>query len=177
MSTPNKIGYFERITTTNFALWFSFIAYMGMSIAFVVIMQVWDFWVIDEMFSKERILAHIEALSDKQRLVHVWTTATLDVAYPFAYGTFQAGMAYRYLGRWGRWVAPLGLICIPVDLIEGFAQVMLLTGSTEYISLKIVATPVKLALYFSSLGFAIVAGGRLAHRQRSLRRLEDVGDG
>ena len=120
-------------------------------------MLVWDFVVIDELFIKEDILAHIAALTDEQKRVHTITTATLDVAYPFAYGIFQAGMAYRFLGRWGKWIAPISLICIPVDLIEGFVQVMLLNGMLEYVDLKTIVTPVKLALYIPGLSFALLA--------------------
>lgn len=157
MNTPNSVGFLERTLTTSFSLWLSFSAYLGITLAFLVIMRVWDFQVIDEMFSKEAILAHIDAMSAQQRRVHAIATATLDVVYPFAYGTFQAGMAYRYLANWGRWVAPLSLFCIPVDLIEGFAQVMLLTGSEQYVDLKVVVTPIKLALYLPGLGFTIAA--------------------
>ncbi|MEM1179540.1 MAG: hypothetical protein AAGM22_14425 [Acidobacteriota bacterium] len=157
MTKSSPLDSFERAITTNFALWLSLSAYLIMTLAFVVITRVWDFWLIDEMFSKAKILAHIDALSAEQRRVHAITTATLDVAYPLAYGTFQAGMAYRFLGRWGRRVAPLSLICMPVDLIEGFAQVRLLTGSTHYIGLKVVATPIKLALFVPGLVFALVA--------------------
>lgn len=66
-------------------------------------------------------------------------------------------MAWRYLGTLGKWVAPLSLICIPVDLIEGFSQLMLLTGSLEYLELKTIVTQIKLALYLPGLAFALVA--------------------
>ena len=121
-------------------------------------MHVWDFGIIDEMFVEEEILQHISAMSDEQKRVHVITTATLDVAYPFAYGFFHAGMAYRYLGGWGKWVAaPLIWICMPVDLVEGFAQVMLLRGQSEYVGLKAIVTPIKLAVFMPSLVFTIIA--------------------
>ena len=49
-------------------------------------MQVWGFLMIDEMFKADQIADHIAAMSAKQRQVHIWTTATLDVLYPLAYG-------------------------------------------------------------------------------------------
>ncbi len=131
-------------------------------------MHVWDFLVIDEMFVKPDILAHLSAMTDEQKRVHTITTATLDVAYPFAYGVFQAGMAYRFLGPWGRWIAPLSLICIPIDLTEGLAQVMLLSGNTDWVDLKVIVTPLKLALYLPGLGFALLA--LLILGSRTLRR-------
>lgn len=128
-----------------------------MTLVFGLVMNAWDFVVIDEMFLRDEILAHVGAIAPEQRQVHATMTATLDVAYPFAYGAFQAGMAYRFLGAPGKWIAPLSLLCIPVDLVEGFAQVMLLTGATEFVDLKVVVTPVKLALYVPGLLFALVA--------------------
>ena len=131
--------------------------YLCLTAAFGVVMWVWDFQIIDEMFNAEQILTHVAALTAEQKQVHIITTATLDVAYPFAYGFFQAGMAWRYLGRWGNWIAPLSLLCMPVDLAEGFAQVMILSDHSQFVALKTVATPVKLALYLPGLVGAVVA--------------------
>lgn len=130
-----------------------------MTLLFGVVMQVWDFVIIDEMFDREQILSHIAAMTEQQRRVHAIMTGTLDVAYPLAYGTFQAGMAYRYLGSWGTWIAPLSLICIPVDLLEGFTQVMLLNGGDYWVDLKVVVTPLKIALFTPGLLFALIALG------------------
>ena len=134
-------------------LWWSGGAYVLLSLAFLAVMWIWDFVVIDELFGRQEILAAIAALDQTQKQVHVVITASLDVAYPFAYGIFQAGMAYRYLGLWGRFLAPLSLICIPVDLLEGFAQVMILNEVmlSQFVDLKMVVTPVKLLLYVPGL--------------------------
>jgi len=122
-------------------------------------MGIWNFQVIDELFIKQEIIDSVAALNQTQTKVHILTTATLDVAYPFAYGAFQAGMAYRYLGRIGTFIAPLSLLCIPVDLIEGFAQVMILSDHAQFIDLKTIATPIKLLLYVPGLLAALVALG------------------
>lgn len=149
-------------------LWFSFVAYAVLTLSFGIVMQVWDFVIIDEMFDQAQIRAHIEAMTLEQRSVHALLTSTVDVAYPFAYATFQAGMAYRYLGRWGRWIALLSIVCVPVDLLEGFAQVMLLQGNEPYMALKLIATPVKLALFIPGFLGALIAVG-FAVRQRPQR--------
>lgn len=155
----------EATLTRPSTLAASLVAYLGLSGAFLVVMLVWDFQVIDEVFRRDAILAHVEAMTAEQRRVHAITTATLDVAYPFAYGAFQAGMAYRYLGRWGRWIAPLSLLCIPVDLLEGLAQVLILTGSEGFVGLKTVVTPLKLGLYLPGLAGALAAAA-IALRRR-----------
>lgn len=148
---------FERVITSSRFLIRSGIAYIFLSMSFILVMQIWDFFVIDEMYEKEAILNHIKNLSDTQRQVHSIMTATLDVAYPLIYGPFQAGMALRYLGVWGKPIALLSLFCVPVDLIEGFSQVMLLNGSIDYIDLKTLVTPIKLGLFLPGFTFAIIA--------------------
>ena len=67
-------------------------------------------------------------------------------------------MAYRYLGNLGRWAALLSIFCIPIDLIEGFSQVMLLLGHESFITLKILVTPIKFGLFIPGLCCAIIAG-------------------
>jgi hypothetical protein len=147
----------EQIITRTWILTLSGICYLVMTVLFLLVMRIWDFQLIDEMYSKEAILVQIESMSNDQRYAHALTTATLDVLYPFTYGIFQAGMAYRFLGSWGKWIAPLSLVCIPVDLIEGFSQVMLLTGSLGYVELKAIVTPIKLVSYILGLAFALLA--------------------
>ena len=154
--STHKTWLLSFLCNTAVLRW-SFAAYVLLTLAFGVVMWIWDFQVIDEIFLRQDIINAVVAMDDTQRQVHAVTTATLDVAYPFAYGAFQAGMAYRYLGRWGRWIAPLSLICIPVDLVEGFAQVMILSDQMRYVTLKTVATPIKLALYVPGLIAALIA--------------------
>jgi hypothetical protein len=95
-------------------------------------------------------------------------TGTLDVAYPFAYGAFFIGIALRYFGRFGIYLALPSLLCIPADLTEGLAQVMILTGHEGWMTLKIIATPIKLALYITGLLITLV-GLCLALKSRLAR--------
>ena len=129
-----------------------------MTLAFAAVMAIWDFTIIDEMWDGEQITAHIAAMSETQRQVHAVMTGTLDVAYPLAYGTWQAGMAARFLGNPGRWIALLSIACVPVDLIEGASQIALLMGKAEFLNIKLIATPIKLALFTPGLFLALVAG-------------------
>lgn len=168
-SINNSIFRLEQLITRSWLLKMTGGAYLIMTVLFLLVMKIWDFHLIDETYAKDAILAQIEAMSDVQKYVHAITTATLDVIYPFAYGIFQAGMAFRYLGPWGKSIGLLSLVCIPVDLIEGFTQVMLLTGSLDYVGLKTLVTPIKLILYLPGLAFALVALG-VALRQSRLER-------
>jgi len=122
-------------------------------------MLVWQFGIIDEMYVAEDIRMHIKEMTETQRTVHAWMTGTLDVAYPFVYGAFFAGVALRFFGRFGMYLALPSLLCIPADLTEGLAQVMLLTGQEEWMAVKTTATPIKLVLYISGLLITMVGLG------------------
>ena len=153
--------------TQKNTLWLLFAATLLITISFGVVMQIWDFILIDEMYNADQISGHIAAMSEKQKLVHIWTTATLDVLYPLVFGSLFAGVALKAFSKNGFLLALPSLLCIPVDLIEGFSQVMLLSGHADYMGLKISMTPIKLALFIPGFLIAIVGAFKL---YRELKR-------
>ena len=155
--------------TSNRALWSSFALTLLMTALFGVVMAVWDFVIIDEMFRPDAIRAHVAEMSAEQRRVHAWMTGTLDVAYPFAYGAFLGGMVLRAFPA-KRWLLLPILVCIPADLVEGLSQVMILTGHDGWVAVKAVATPVKLAAYITAIGIALAGLAALVLRKRKARR-------
>jgi hypothetical protein len=155
---PGLYGKFIRFSSKASTIKTSFFLFVFSSLLFLFIMHNWNFKIIDEMYNSEKIMAHIASMSTEQRTVHWIMTATLDVVYPFIYAVFLAGMAYRFLGNFGKCIAPISLICIPFDLAEGFAQIMLLTGSDDFVTLKTIVTPIKLVLFSTGMFFAVVAG-------------------
>lgn len=146
-------------------LWILFFATLVMTLAFGLVMYIWEFGIIDEMYNAEHIRAHIEAMTPKQRKVHAWMTATLDVAYPFAYGGFFIGVALKAFKRAGLWLALPAMLVIPADLIEGVSQVFLLTGHEGFMPVKLIATPTKLILYITALMIAVIGLIKLATRR------------
>ena len=132
-------------------LWITFWLTIALTLCFGVVMYFGQFGIIDEMYVAKYIQAHIDAMSPYQRSVHAWMTGTIDVAYPFAYGAFFIGVAVKYFGRFGLWLALPSFLVIPVDLTEGFAQIMLLTGHENFMGLKQIATQTKIVLYLSGL--------------------------
>lgn len=146
----------ESLLANKSTLWVLFTVTLILTVLFGVVMQVWGFQLIDEMSNAAQIADHIAAMSAKQKQVHIWATATLDVLYPFAYGCLFAGIALKAFGKAGLWLALPSLLCIPVDLTEGYAQMMLLSGSAEFMALKTTATPIKFALFFGGMGIAVV---------------------
>ncbi len=132
----------------------TFASTLVMTVLFGVVMLVWDFELIDEMYRADVIAAHVRAMSAEQRTVHAWMTATLDVAYPLAYGAFFLGAALRFFDH--RWLALPALLVVPVDLAEGVTQVLLLNGNMNVLGLKTILTPLKFAFYLPALAIALV---------------------
>lgn len=155
--------------TRTSTLWRLFWALILLSLAFGVVMYVWDFEIIDEMSNEAAIKAHLAAMSQTQKNVHAIATATLDLAYPFVYGGLFAGMALRFLGPVGKIAALPSFVVIPVDLAEGVVQVFALTGQEQYLWLKAYLTPLKLGLFFTGMALAFVAL-LIALRQRFKNR-------
>ena len=156
-------GWFTKTKTLLSMFW----ATLTMTITFGVIMQVWQFEIIDEMSDPEQIRAHVAAFSETQKTVHAWMTATLDVADPLAYGSLFIGMALRFFGRIGFWLALPSLLVIPVDLAEGYVQVTFLMGDDSLLHLKSILTPLKLALFIPGLIIALVGAGIAFKERRS----------
>ena len=146
-----------QFLTRNRILWATFLTTLALTVMFGVVMQIWQFEIIDEMYVADQILAHIDAMTPEQREVHAWLTATIDVAYPLAYGGFFIGVALKAFPRAGLLLALPSMLVIPTDLIEGFAQVMLLSGDASYIDIKVAATPIKLMLFV--VGLVITLAG------------------
>ena len=143
-----------KLLTQPRILWILFILFVLESIGFGIIMWIWDFTIIDEMSDPEKISAHIAAMSETQRVVHAWMTATLDVAYPLTYGPLFAGLA---LQRFRSIFAIPAFAVIPTDLAEGYVQVVSLLGDESLIGLKAVLTPLKLVLFIAAMIIAIAA--------------------
>lgn len=150
-------------------LWLSFWLTFGLTLSFGLVMYVGEFGIIDEMYVADEIKTHLDEMSSYQKTLHVWLTGTIDVIYPFAYGTFFIGVALKAFGRFGIWLAVPSLFAIPADLTEGFAQIMLLTEHEEFMNLKTLSTKAKLALYFTgltttALGLILIAKKRYSSR-------------
>ncbi|MEM6555666.1 MAG: hypothetical protein AAF642_07325 [Pseudomonadota bacterium] len=135
-------------------LWILFTLFVLETIGFGVVMWIWDFHIIDEISHPESISTHIAAMSETQRVVHAWMTATLDVAYPLTYGPLFAGLALK-------WFKPALAIpafaVIPTDLAEGYVQVTALLGDESLLWMKAYLTPLKLALFLAAIIISICA--------------------
>ncbi|MEL7030926.1 MAG: hypothetical protein AAGK80_01530 [Pseudomonadota bacterium] len=143
-----------NLITQTRVLWILFGLFVVETIGFGIIMRVWDFAIIDEMSDPDKISAHIGAMSETQRGVHAWMTATLDVAYPLTYGPLFAGLALRAFKPVFAFPA---VAVIPTDLAEGYVQVMALIGDESLLWLKAYLTPLKLVWFLTAMVIAIAA--------------------
>ena len=171
----NDATKFEEKTLQNFlqfltkskTLYITFFITIFLTFCFGLAMHVGGFQIIDEMYNAENIRRHVAAMTPAQKSIHSWLTGTVDVLYPFAYAAFFIGIAVKCFGRLGIWLAIPSLLAIPADLTEGFAQIMILQGHDSFISLKVWATPIKLAFFAAGLFITVI--GLLLMIKKSFR--------
>ena len=95
-------------------------------------------------------------MSEDQRIVHAWITATLDVVYPLAYGALFIGSALKFYNKFGWLIASPFFVLVPMDILEGIIQVLALTGTVDMMDAKAVLTPVKSILFLFGLSTTII---------------------
>lgn len=154
-----------KFLTRTSVLWGLGLSFLALTVAFGLWIKVYDLHIIDEIADPDQIRAVVAAMSETQRKAHWWMTLVLDYAYPLAYGGFFAGLAVRFLGRWGVWLALPALICIPADIIENTAQLFILSGEEAWLAVKAIATPIKLLSFVLSGLIALLALGVAAKRR------------
>ncbi len=149
-------------------LWLTFVATILITAAFPMAASIWGISFIDGLSDPAAVRDAIAAMTPEQRVAHAWLTATLDVAYPLAYGALFAGSACAFFARYGRLMALLLLVVVPIDLLEGVVQVLALTDTADLIDTKAVLTPLKTALFL--LGLAVTVAGWVVWVLRRFRR-------
>ncbi len=141
-------------------LWALFAATVVITLLFPLLAGIWQLTLVDPISAPDAVRAVIGSMSQEQKTAHAWITATLDVAYPLAYGLLFAGVALHFFERYGAYLALAGLLAIPVDLFEGVVQVLALTDAADLVDLKALLTPLKSGLFIAGLLFCLVAWAR-----------------
>ena len=141
--------------TTN--LWLLLIATLLMAMTFPYVAAQWDLTLLDAVSSPAEVRQIIGEMSSQQRSAHAWITATLDVAFPLAYGGLFAGVALSIFKKYGRYLAIPGIVVIPVDLLEGVVQVLALTGAADLVDTKAFLTPLKSTLLLAGIAITFAA--------------------
>ena len=147
----------ERLARTR-SLWTAFFCTLVLSPAFPLAASVWEITLLDRLSDPAEVRQAIAAMTAEQRVIHAWITATLDVAYPLAYGALFIGSACAFYPRGGRYLALAIAPVVPFDLLEGVVQVLALTHVADFVGAKAVLTPLKFALFALGLLATLRAG-------------------
>ena len=146
----------QETLSQNRLLWASFIATILLTVAFQIAADMWGLTLIDAISDPEETRLAIASMSSDQNVIHAWITATLDVAYPLAYGALFIGSGYKFYGKWGWIVAAPVYVLVPTDLLEGIVQVLALTDVADWIDAKAVLTPLKTMLFLIGLATTVI---------------------
>lgn len=156
----------RRILSDGQTIIWSGVVFAGLTIAFGIWIQVYNLpTILDEISDPDQIRDVVAAMSPEQRSAHWWMTLLLDYPYPLAYGAFFAGIALRYFGPAGIWLAIPAFITIPADMIENTIQLFILSGDESLIALKTVVTPIKLVSFITAALIALLGLGFAAYRR------------
>ncbi|MBW2446352.1 MAG: hypothetical protein JRG83_10535 [Deltaproteobacteria bacterium] len=150
-------------------LWFLFAATLALSCSFPLVASYWQLTLLDGITSPADARSLLDSFTPHQKMIHAWITATLDVAYPLAYGGLFAGSALRVFTRHGRYLAVPAFLVIPTDLIEGVVQILALTGTADWLGLKSIVTPAKFLLFGLAFCIAAIAWATWLYRRTSGR--------
>ena len=138
-------------------LWALFILTIALTVGFGLWIPSVGGVILDETAPVHAVKVILANMSPAQKNAHFWMTLLLDIPYPFAYGGFFAGMALRFFGKAGGWLALPAFLVIPVDLVENTIQLITLQGNESFLPIKAIVTPIKLVLFFAAGGIAIIA--------------------
>jgi len=146
----------ERLTDTK-TLWRLFAVFAVLSIGMLSWILYHDLRIIDEISDPGHVKAVLDLQSPEQHQAHFLMTLIGDLPYPFAYGLLFAGLTLKFLGRWGKWLCIPALIAIPADTIENISQLFILKGNMDFLTVKAIVTPIKLASFMAALFIALIA--------------------
>ncbi len=139
------------------AIWISGFLFLALTVAFAAVIRLYDLHIIDEIADPSAVMAVVSSMTPGHRTAHFYMTLILDMPYPLAYGAFFAGLALRFFGRAGVWFALPAFVCIPADLIENTVQLLVLAGHENWLWLKALMTPLKLATFIAASLIGIAA--------------------
>ena len=140
-----------NMLTSNRVLWLSFISTILLTVAFQVAVPMWDLILLDAISDPAQARDAIASMNPDQHVIHAWITATLDVAYPVAYGALFIGSAHKFFATAGWLLALPVYVLVPTDLIEGVVQVLALVGTADFLDAKAYLTPLKSGLFILGL--------------------------
>ncbi len=149
-------------------LWLLLLATVALAAGFILWTPQVGGTILDSVAPANAVHALLERMSPAQKHAHFLMTLLLDMLYPLAYGGLFAGLALRFGGGVGGWLALPALVVIPVDMLENIIQMLALTGNESLLPVKAILTPAKFTL-FALAGVIALATG-LAALAGAIRR-------
>ena len=107
---------------------------------------------------------HLSNMTAEQKTAHFWGTVLNDTAYPLAYGSLFAGLAFRFGAPKLAYGLP-ALSGIILDLAENTVQALALSDTVNLLFLKTVLTPLKFAMVALAAGLALTLMARAVWRK------------
>jgi hypothetical protein len=126
---------------------------------------------LDMLMTGSEAQTRLAAMSAEAKQAHFWGTVLNDTAYPLAYGSLFAGLAFRF-------GAPKLIYGLPsfagafIDLCENTIQALALSGTIDLLAAKTVLTPLKFALVAAAAGLALILMARALWRKLKPQRSE-----
>ena len=96
----------------------------------------------------------LAAMSADAKQAHFWGTVLNDTAYPIAYGSLLAGLAFRFGAPKLIYGLPT-LSGVMLDLAENTVQALALSDTANLLFLKSIITPLKFAMVAVAAGLAL----------------------
>ncbi|MEO1642371.1 MAG: hypothetical protein AAFR74_03475 [Pseudomonadota bacterium] len=127
---------------------------LGVGLSFQPVMAVAGEPLLDFLMSGAAASERLAAMSDEAKTAHFWGTVLNDTAYPLAYGTLFAGLAFRFGGQ-RLWYGMPALAAVVLDLAENTVQALALSGTADALWLKNGLTPLKFGMVALAAGLAL----------------------
>ncbi|MEL7043224.1 MAG: hypothetical protein AAGL90_17020 [Pseudomonadota bacterium] len=141
------------------------LAFLVIGFAFGLWIGQFDLEILDTISDPDQVRSVVAAMTPAQKSAHFWMTIVLDYPYPLAYGAFFGGIALRFYGRAGKWLAIPALIAVSADVIENTIQLLILSGDDVLIWLKVIMTQIKFAAFLPAALIALTGLGLGAYRR------------
>lgn len=106
----------------------------------------------------------LAAMTTEQKNAHFWGTVLNDTAFPLAYSSLFAGLAFRFGAPKLIYGLP-ALAGVTLDLAENTVQALALSDTVNLLSLKTVLTPLKFGMVAAAAGLALAFMARAVWRK------------
>ena len=116
-----------------------FILFILCVITLVTIQLLANFWnltLLDEVYSTNEARELLLQMTDDQKVVHLWITASLDVIYPIVFGGLLAGLILKFLPKYGSYLILFAILGVIMDWSENLIQILALLNILDALRLK-----------------------------------------